>query len=83
MGLNEQNIFKRRSKMALAQVVYHISRDTDFAAQMRSDPEGALAQRGFKLSKEEFAFLSRGLFRTSREKVSLEDLATKAAIGWR
>jgi hypothetical protein len=81
MGLDEQNIFKRRSKMALAQVVYHISRDTDFAAQMRSDPEGALAQKGFKLSKEELAFLSRGLFRTAREKVAIEDLALKAR-GW-
>jgi hypothetical protein len=69
--------------MALAQVVYHISRDTDFAAQMRSDPEGALAQRGFRLSREELAFLSKGLFRTSREKVGIEDLAVKAAIGWK
>lgn len=68
--------------MALAQVVYHISRDSDFAAQMRTDPEGALAGRGFSLSKEELAFLTKGLFRTSREKVNIEDLAVKAAMGW-
>ena len=64
--------------MALAQVVYHISRDTDFAALMHTDPEGALAKRGFKLSKEELAFLTKGLFRTSRERVKLEDLAQKS-----
>jgi hypothetical protein len=69
--------------MALAQVVYHISRDTDFAAQMRSDPEGALARRGFKLSKEELAFLSRGLFRTSREKVGIKELAKINRLSWR
>ena len=68
--------------MALAQVVYHISRDTDFAAHMHTDPEGALARWGFKLSKEELAFLTRGLFRTSRDKVKIEDLAWKAE-GWR
>jgi hypothetical protein len=68
--------------MALAQVVYHISRDSDFAAQLRTDPEGALAGRGFSLSKEELAFLTKGLFRTTREKVDLKDLAAKAT-GWR
>ena len=29
--------------MSLAQVVYNISTDSDFAAKMRRDPEGALA----------------------------------------
>jgi hypothetical protein len=67
--------------MALAQVVYHISRDTDFAAHMHTDPEGALARWGFKLSKEELAFLTKGLFRTSRERVDIKDLAAKAT-GW-
>jgi len=67
--------------MALAQVVYHISRDTDFAAHMHTDPEGALAKRGFRLSKEELAFLTRGIFRTSRDKVKLEDLVWKGT-GW-
>jgi hypothetical protein len=67
--------------MALAQVVYHISRDSEFAAQMRSNPEDALARRGFILSKEELAFLTRGLFRTNREKTKIEDLAMKAR-GW-
>lgn len=51
--------------MALAQVVYRISTDADFAAQMRNDPEGALEERGWRLSKEELSFLLAGLFRKS------------------
>ena len=51
--------------MALAQVVYRISTDADFAAQMRTDPESALEERGWRLSKEELSFLLAGLFRKS------------------
>ncbi|NMC14998.1 MAG: hypothetical protein GYA34_19190 [Chloroflexi bacterium] len=64
--------------MTLAQVVYQISVDADFAAQMRTEPERALAERGLKLSKEEQAFLSRGLKREARgdgSKVSMSDIA--------
>jgi hypothetical protein len=43
--------------MALAQVVYQISTDKDFASRMQSDPHGALDERGWFLSKEEIAFL--------------------------
>lgn len=70
--------------MTLAQVVYQISVDADFASQMRSEPERALAERGLKLSKEEQAFLSRGLKREARSdgsKVSLSHLAMIYA-GW-
>jgi len=69
--------------MTLAQVVYQISVDSDFAAQMRSEPERALAERGLKLSKEEQAFLSRGLKRETRSdgtKVSMSNLALMT--GW-
>lgn len=69
--------------MTLAQVVYQISVDADFAAQMRSEPERALAERGLKLSKEEQAFLSRGLKRETRgdgSKVSMSSLAM--ITGW-
>jgi len=59
--------------MALAQVVYNITKDKDFAAQMRRDPEGALAQKGWKLSREEMAFLSRGLW-GGQDRVGLKDL---------
>ena len=67
--------------MTLAQVVYNMSTDTDFAARMRSDPESALAERGLKLSKEEQAFLSKGLIRESEKRVTLSDLAS-LYVGW-
>ena len=57
--------------MTLAQVVYNISTDAEFASQWRSDPEAALANRGLMLSQEEMAFLSRGLKRHSQEKATL------------
>ncbi len=69
--------------MSLAQVVYNISTDSDFAAQMRRDPEGALAGKGMHLSREEMAFLSSGLARggTDGKKVRLSNIAL--AGGWR
>ena len=38
--------------MTLAQVVYNISTDNEFARMWSNDPEAALAQRGLKLSRE-------------------------------
>jgi len=67
--------------MALAQVAYQISRDTDFASRLRIDPEGTLAEKGFELSREELAFLSRGLRGYSDEQVSLSGLVAKMR-GW-
>ena len=64
-------------KMALAQVAYQISRDTDFASRLRIDPEGTLAEKGFELSREELAFLSRGLHGYSDKQVRLSDLVAK------
>jgi hypothetical protein len=43
--------------MALAQVVYQISTDKDFALRMQSNPQAALKEGGWSLSKEEIAFL--------------------------
>jgi hypothetical protein len=57
--------------MTLAQVVYNISTDAEFASQWKSDPEAALANRGLMLSQQEMAFLSRGLKRHSQEKATL------------
>ncbi len=54
--------------MTLAQVVYNISNDDQFAAEWRSDPEAALAARGLRLSQEEMNFLSKGLKRKDQEK---------------
>ena len=55
--------------MTLAQVVYNISTDNEFAKMWNADPEAALAQRGLKLSREEMAFLKNGLQR----KNSMQD----------
>lgn len=51
--------------MALAQVVYQISTDKDFASHMQSDPQGALDAQGWTLSKEEVAFLLSTLRRNT------------------
>jgi uncharacterized membrane protein len=71
--------------MTLAQVVYRLSSDDDFAARMRTDPETALAEKGFILSKEEKAFLAKGLSRGSHadgSKVSMNEVASLYG-GWR
>lgn len=71
-------IQKKEIKMSLAQVVYNITTDNEFAAQWQLDPETALAERGLQLSREELAFLSTGI-RNSRNgsngKVRLSELA--------
>ena len=56
--------------MALAQVVYQISTDKDFASRMQSDPQGALDARGWSLSKEEIAFLL-STFRSNTERTEI------------
>ena len=58
--------------MALAQVVYQISTDKDFASQLQTDPQSALTARGWSLSKEEIAFLIstlRGRDRTEIRRI--------------
>lgn len=67
--------------MSLAQVVYRISTDADFAELWRHNPEGALQKRGLKLTREELAFLSNGLTRGgfgSYNPGGLAELALKA-----
>lgn len=61
--------------MTLAQVVYSISTDEDFARQWRSDPDTALAGKGLQLSKEEQAFLTMGFRRYSPEDKTKMNLA--------
>ena len=68
--------------MTLAQVAYKISRDTDFAARMRIDPEATLAEHGLELSHEERAFLTSGLRSTTEEKVNIAAIVEKMARGW-
>jgi len=70
--------------MSLAQVVYNISTDNEFASQWNLDPESALADKGFQLSREEQAFLTAGL-KNGRSgdsrKVRLSELAL-VSRGW-
>ena len=70
--------------MSLAQVVYNISNDSDFAAKWRNNPEAALASKGFRLSREEVAFLSSGLRKNGQEEnqVRLSEIVL-AATSWR
>lgn len=57
--------------MTLAQVVYNISTDNEFAKMWNADPDAALAQRGLKLSREEMAFLKNGLQRKNSTQGTL------------
>lgn len=68
--------------MALAHVVYQISTDADFADRMRSNPERALEERGWHLSKEEISFLLASLTRKALAKDESVDVV-KPAIKWR
>jgi hypothetical protein len=68
--------------MALAQVVYNLSTDSVFASKMRSDPEVALAERGWWLSKEERAFLLTILRREVREISEIVTLAKTINSPW-
>ena len=71
--------------MSLAQVVYNISTDADFAAQWSKDPEAALAGKGFQLSREEFNFLKSGLkesFHDDGQRVRLSEVML-AASSWK
>lgn len=69
--------------MALAQVVYQISTDKSFASRMQSDPQGALDERGWSLSKEEIAFLLSTL-RDSTERAEIRRIIKPMlAWGWR
>ena len=72
-------------KMSLAQVVYNISSDSDFAAAWHEDPKAALARKGYQLSPEEINFLSVGIKKSGREggrRVNLAEIVM-AASNWR
>jgi len=66
--------------MALAQVVYTISTDADFAARMRSDPESALEERGWRLGTEELALLLNTITKFGKDKI--EELIIPAIKWW-
>ncbi len=68
--------------MALAQVVYQISTDADFATRMREDASGALAERGWSLSKEELDFL-KAVLTGKVEKSEILHLVERKGYSWR
>lgn len=71
--------------MTLAQVVYQLSTDSEFAARMQADPETALAEKGLQLSHEEKAFLTHGLRRSTQPDgnlISMQEV-TSLYLGWR
>lgn len=68
--------------MALAQVVYQISTDKDFASQLQTDPQGALSTRGWSLSKEEIAFLLSTLRGSDRTEIR-QIVKPMLWLGWR
>ena len=67
--------------MTLAQVVYQMSNDTDFASQLFSNPESTLKSRGLKLSQEELAFLVTAHQRDDQPRIV--NLSEDLARGWR
>ncbi len=69
--------------MTLAQVVYQMSTDTDFASQLFSNPESALEKRGFRLSQEELAFLLTTRSRGEQDKVRIAAIVDDKAASWR
>jgi hypothetical protein len=69
--------------MTLAQVVYNMSTDEEFASQLYSDPESALAKHGWKLSQEELDFLLSTHNRGNKDKVSIVSMANDVNGAWR
>jgi hypothetical protein len=67
--------------MTLAQVVYQMSNDTDFASQLFSNPESTLKLHGLKLSQEELAFLVTAHQRDDQPQIV--NLSEDLARGWR
>lgn len=69
--------------MTLAQVVYQMSTDNDFASELYSNPEATLAKRGLKISKEELAFLLSAHHRVERDKLNIVSLSDVGNGSWR
>ncbi len=57
------------AQMELAHVVYRVSTDADYAAQLQSDPESTIEKLGLKLSAEELASLLSILRRDSNREI--------------
>jgi hypothetical protein len=70
------------AKMSLAQVVYSISNDNEFAKQWKQDPEQALRSKGLELSKEEQAFLTMGFKRYTPAELGKVGLTSLTSASW-
>ena len=68
--------------MTLAQVVYQMSTDTDFASQLLSNPESALRKKGFELSQEELAFLLTTRNRGGQDNMRILNIADDRSGRW-
>ena len=59
--------------MELAHVVYRVSTDADYAAQLQSDPETTIEKLGLKLNADELASLLSIIRRNSdQEQIGLK-----------
>jgi hypothetical protein len=68
--------------MTLAQVVYQMSTDEDFAAQLLSNPDTTLEKRGLQVSREELAFLVSAHNRGQNGTMRIVSLADQRAKKW-
>ena len=68
--------------MTLAQVVYQMSSDTEFASELYSNPETALAKRGLKLSRQEVNFLVTARHRVEEHKLDVVSLTDAPTGRW-
>lgn len=69
--------------MTLAQVVYNMSTDEEFASQLYSNPESTLAKHGWKLSQEELDFLLSTHDRGKKDKINIVSMANEVNGMWR
>jgi hypothetical protein len=69
--------------MTLAQVVYQMSNDNDFASELYSNPQAALSKRGLKISNEELAFLLSARNRVETQKLDVVSLSDVGNAAWR
>lgn len=69
--------------MTLAQVVYQMSNDNDFASELYSNPQVALSKRGLKISNEELAFLLSARNRVETQKLDVVSLSDVGNGAWR
>jgi hypothetical protein len=81
-GFNTTENSTGEYKMTLAQVVYNMSTDRDFASELLSNPELTLANRGLQLSQEELNFLLAAEKRENDQLTRILALAEEKSRAW-